>query len=248
MTTIHLVLRNVHIAAGVLTLVSGFAAMLLKKGSPLHRRAGNAFFVAMVLLGPLGVALSLLKTPNMGNIMGGTTAFNLVVTAWATVIRPAGRIGGFEIAAALFGFAVAAGATTFGVLAMLDPKGVYHAYPPMMYFIFASVLWIAVGMDARMIVRRGVSGVARTSRHLTRMSLAFFMATGSFFFGQPGFLSPVIRDTALRPILGLFPLALLIFWLIRVRLWPRQKGESGARSDELLARASPSPSRLSPLV
>ena len=233
MNTTHLVLRNIHIAAGLLTLVSGVAAMRLKKGSPLHRRAGNAFFVSMVLLGPLGVVLSLLKTPNMGNIMGGTTSFYLVVTAWATVSRPAGRVGGFEIAAGLFGFVVAAGATTFGVLAMLDPKGVYHHYPPLMYFIFAGVLWLAAGMDARMIARHGVLGVARTTRHLTRMSLAFFMATGSFFFGQPGFLSPVIRDTALRPILGLFPLALLIFLLIRVRVWPRLRGASARHQLQL---------------
>lgn len=246
MTTTHLVLRNIHIAAGLLTLVSGFGAMMLKKGSPLHRRAGNAFFVSMVLLGPLGVALSLLKTPNMGNIMGGTTAFYLVVTAWATVIRPAGKVGGFEIATALFGFAVAIGATAFGVLALLDPKGVFHGYPPLMYFIFGGVLWLAAGMDARMIARGGVVGVARTTRHLTRMSLAFFMATGSFFFGQPGFLAPVIRDTALRPILGLFPVALLIFWLIRVRVWPGRKGEVRGRASDMVAR--PSPSRLTPSV
>jgi hypothetical protein len=245
MTTTHLVIRNIHIAAGILTLVSGLAAMLLRKGSPLHRRAGNAFFVSMVLLGPLGVVLSVLKTANMGNIMGGTTSFYMAVTAWVTVIRPAGRIGRFEIAAALFGFAVAIGATTFGVLAMLSPQGTFHFYPPLMYFIFASVLWIAAGMDARMIARGGVIGVARTSRHLTRMSLAFFMATGSFFFGQPGFLAPIIRDTALRPILGLFPLALLIFWLARVRLWPATKGEAEGRGRAIMParpHASPSPS------
>ena len=223
MTTTHLILRNIHITAGFLTLLSGLAAATFAKGSYLHRRAGNVFFVSMVLLGPIGVVLSLMKTPNMGNIMGGTTAFYFAVTAWATVIRPAGRIGRFEVIASAFGFAVALGATSFGVLAMMSPNGRFHEYPPLMYFIFASVLFIAAAMDARMVARGGLTDVPRTSRHLSRMLLAFFMATGSFFFGQPAFLPDFVKQTALRPILGLFPLALLVFWLIRVRAWPALK-------------------------
>ena len=220
MTTTHLILRNVHIAAGSLTLVSGAAAMTLRKGSPLHRRAGNVFFVSMLFLSSIGVVLSLIKTPNMGNIMGGTTAFYMVATAWATVIRKEGTIGSFEIIAALAGSVITVGAMSFGVQALISPTGRFHEYPPPMYFIFGSILLLATTLDWRMIARGGLTGTARTTRHLWRMCLAFFMATGSFFFGQPTFLPDVIRTTALRPILALFPLALLFYWLIRVRVWP----------------------------
>jgi hypothetical protein len=220
MTTAHLVLRVVHITAGSLTLASGAAAMTFRKGSPMHRRTGNVFFVSMLVLSAAGVILSLIKTPNMGNIMGGTTAFYMVASAWATVIRPPAKIGRFEIVAALAALAIAIAAISFGILALVGPKGLFFGYPATMYFIFASVLLLAVALDARMIARGGLAGVARTTRHLWRMCLAFFMATGSFFFGQPRFLPAVIRETAARPILALFPLGLMLFWLIRVRVWP----------------------------
>lgn len=220
MTTTHMVLRYAHIIAGVLTLVCGAAAMSFAKGSPMHRRAGNVFFVSMLVLSSFGVVLSLIKTPNMGNIMGGTMAFYLVVTAWATVIRQPGRTGRFELFAALGGSIIAAGASTFGVLALRDPRGLFNGYPPVMYFIFAGVALLATALDFRMIARGGLAGVARTTRHLWRMSLAFFMATGSFFFGQPTFVPEVLRETGLYIVAGLLPLGLLIYWMIRVRVWP----------------------------
>jgi hypothetical protein len=220
MTLGHLILRYAHITAGVLTLASGVGAMTFHKGSPLHRKAGNLFFVSMLVLSSAGVVLSLIKTPNMGNIMGGTTAFYLVATAWATVIRKPGEIGRFEIAAALGGLTIAVGATAFGLKAVNSPKGLFYGYPPIMYFIFASVGLLATALDFRMIARGGLTGVARTTRHLWRMSLSFFMATGSFFFGQPRFVPTVLRETGLYIVAGVFPLALLVYWLIRVRVMP----------------------------
>jgi predicted membrane protein DUF2306 len=220
MTIGHLMLRYAHITAGTLTLLSGAAAMTLRKGSPLHRKAGNVFFVSMLVLSSAGVVLSLIKAPNMGNIMGGTMAFYMVATAWATVIRKPGEIGRFEIVAALGGLTIATGATTFGVMALNSANGRFYGYPPLMYFIFAGVAALATTLDLRMIVRGGLTGVSRTTRHLWRMSLAFFMATGSFFFGQPKFVPAILHETRLYIVAGLLPLALLLYWLVRVRVWP----------------------------
>ena len=220
MTITHLILRNLHITAGLLTLLSGAGAMALPKGSWLHRRAGNVFFVSMLILSSAGVILALIPTPNMGTVMGGTTAFYMVVTAWATVIRSPGQVGRFELGAAIAGFVIAVGAGSMGILAQISPSGRFYGYPPLMYYIFGAVLFVAASMDVRMLRLRGLTGSARTSRHLSRMSLAFFMATGSFFFGQPAFLPDIVRTTALRPILGLFPLGLLVVWMIRIRVWP----------------------------
>jgi hypothetical protein len=166
MTTTHMILRYAHITAGVLTLVTGVAAMTFRKGSSLHRKAGNVFFVSMLVLSSAGVVLSLIKTPNMGNIMGGTTAFYMVATAWATVIRQPGHTGRFEIVAALAGLVITVGATTFGVLALSNPNGRFNGYPALMYFIFASVALLATALDVRMIVRGGLTGATRTTRHL----------------------------------------------------------------------------------
>lgn len=220
MTLTHAILRYAHITAGTLTLLMGVAAVALPKGSPLHRRAGNVFFGSMLVLSVAGVVLSLMKVPNMGNIMGGTTAFYMVATAWATVIRAPGRTGTFEIILALMGLVVTAGATTFGVLALMSPDGRFALYPPLMYFIFAGVIALATALDVRMIRRGGLTGTARTTRHLWRMCLAFFMATGSFFFGQPTFVPTFMRETGLYIVAGLLPLALMLYFLARVRVWP----------------------------
>ena len=220
MSLIHLILRYVHITAGTLVLVCGVASMTFRKGSPLHRKAGNVFFISMLILSSAGVVLSLIKTPNMGNILGGSTAFYLVSTAWLTVIRKPGEIGRVEMAAALGGLTIAIGALSLALMAMSSPTGRFYGYPPLMFFIFSSVATLATALDVRMIVRGGIAGVARTTRHLWRMSLSFFMATGSFFFGQPAFVPKFMHDTGLYIVAGLLPLVLLLYWLARVRVWP----------------------------
>ena len=220
MSTIHLVLRYTHITAGLLTLACGILAMTFAKGSRPHRLAGNIFFTSMLVLASSGVILAFDGKPNMGNILGGTTALYLVVTAWATVIRPAGTIGSFERLAALAGLGIGGAATAFAVLAMNAPNGRFNGYPPLMYIIFAGVVLTATALDGRMILRGGVTGASRTTRHLSRMSLAFFMATGSFFFGQPKFVPTFLKETGLYIVAGLFPLALLLYWLARERVWP----------------------------
>jgi hypothetical protein len=229
MTTVYLILRYAHIAAGLSTLVSGAAAMTFRKGSPLHRKSGNVFFVSMLVLSSFGVVLALIPTPNMGTVMAGTMAFYMVATGWATVIRQPGRTARFEMIAALVGFAITVVAGTFGVLAVNDPKGLFYGYPALMYFIFGGVALLATTLDVRMIVRGGLTGAPRTTRHLWRMSLAFFMATGSFFFGQPKFVPLVLRETGLYIVAGLLPLALMIYWLIRIRVWPKIRKVRGLR-------------------
>jgi hypothetical protein len=110
-----------------------------------------------------------------------------------------------------------------------SPDGRFALFPAAMYFIFAGFAALGTTLDVRMIARGGLIGAARTTRHLWRMCMAFFMATGSFFFGQPKFVPTIFRQLGLVPVLGLLPLALLIYWLMRVRVWPliRKGGASG---------------------
>ena len=68
-----------------------------------------------------------------------------------------------------------------------------------------------------MLLRGGIVGVPRIVRHLWRMCFALFVATGSIFLARPHLFPAVLRDTHVIFILGILPLPLLIFWLIRVR-------------------------------
>jgi hypothetical protein len=85
--------------------------------------------------------------------------------------------------------------------------------------LLGGALALAALLDLKVIINGGIAGAARIARHLWRMCLAFFIATGSFFLGQ----MKVMPDWVLqfRPVLyalAFAPLAFLVFWMIRVRL------------------------------
>jgi hypothetical protein len=49
------------------------------------------------------------------------------------------------------------------------------------------------------------------------MSFGLFIATGSFFLGQQQVFPVRWRGSIVLMVLGLFPLGLLVFWVVRVR-------------------------------
>jgi hypothetical protein len=221
MTATHLVLRWAHISMGMVGILSGAAAMSLRKGSRLHQRVGNVFFVSMLIMSACGAIIAATFTPNRGNIMGGSMVFYMVATAWVTVWRKPGTAGLLEVGIALVGLATAAAGMTFGALAANAPSHRLDEYPPTLYFIFGSVALLLTAFDVRMILRGGVTGVARTSRHLVRMCLAMFMATASLFLGQAKIFPQPVRDTGLLPVPVYLVIGAFLYFLIRVRVWPR---------------------------
>lgn len=236
MTAVHLVLRYAHISMGMVALLSGAGAMTLRKGSPLHRQSGNVFFASMLIMATTGAIIATFLVPNKGNVMGGMMAFYLTATAWATVWRKPGVSGRLEIGLALLGLTAAICGLTFGLQALNAPSGRVDGYGPPLYFVFGTIAAIGTLLDVRMLVRGGFTGVARTTRHLTRMCLAMFMATSSFFLGQAKLFSPEVRESGVLRIPVLLVVGALLFWLIRIRLWPLIR-RLGARRP----RAIPSP-------
>ncbi len=49
------------------------------------------------------------------------------------------------------------------------------------------------------------------------MCFAFFIATGSFFLGQQDILPAAVRGSPVLFVLALAPLAVMLFWLVRIR-------------------------------
>ena len=86
----------------------------------------------------------------------------------------------------------------------------------------------AIAGDLTMLLRRGLAGAARTARHLWRMGLAFSVANGAFFLGQPNYIPAPIRGTFVPALPVLAALGLTIFWLIRTRLPRRRTATMGA--------------------
>jgi hypothetical protein len=218
-------LLALHVGGGAVGIVSGWVAILANKGGRLHRRAGNVFFVAMLIMAGVGAAVApFLSEGQWTNTTAGVFTFYLVATAWMTVRRPAGEIGRFEIAAA----AVPAGI----VLMALALAAVFAATPRIggftTVFAFSAIAAIAAASDILMIRKGGLVGPARVARHLWRMGLALTIATGSFFVGQPEYIPEPFRGTIV-PVLPVFgALGLMVFWLIRTRLPRRCQAQMGA--------------------
>jgi hypothetical protein len=233
-----------HIGGGVTGVVSGFAAVAAKKGGRIHRWAGNLFFVAMIAMAVVGAGVApFLPEPSLINVCAGLFTLYLLGTAWMTARRPAGTVGRFEIGAAGLGAAAGLMAVTFVVLNLMSahPVGPPEGVAP---GVFGAVLLLGVGCDVAMIRAGGITGAARTARHLWRMLAALFVACGSAA-AQPRIIPSFARHTDLPLIFMLTPLVLLIGWMVRVRLVPAVKRMLAPRGP-LTGPAASRPVHLSP--
>ncbi len=214
-----------HIGGAFTGMISGFVAIFAPKGQTLHRAAGNVFFVAMLIMSGVGGSVSpFLGDP--GSAVAGVFTFYLVATAWATVKRPGGQTGMFEVGGLLGALSVVAGAVGVGMLAYAAPRHQIQGVPYLVPLIVAGIATLAAGSDLNAILRGGLSGTPRIARHAWRMSLALFVAAGSFA-GQPKAVPAFLRGTPVHYAPALLAIGLLIFWLIRVRIPSRPKPRRG---------------------
>ncbi len=206
-----------HVGGGCAGLVSGGVSLFARKGAPLHRQAGRVFVVSMLIMAAMAAGTAPL-VPERGNIVGGVFAFYLVLTAWATLRRAPGRVGRFEAGAGLAAFAIAAGAVWVGLLGSRSADGMLDGQPTGSAYGLAAVALLAAVSDMRMVLRGGLSGVPRLSRHVWRMCVASFIAAGSFFLGQQQVFPASVQGSPWLAVPVLVPLTLMIAWQVRLRL------------------------------
>jgi uncharacterized membrane protein len=214
-----------HILGGVIAVLSGAIALIVRKGSRLHRRSGDVFVISMLCMSASGAYAALTKS-QPGNVMAGVFTFYLVSTAWMTVARKRKETAHLELALLFLGLAAGIGALILGRMASRGE--LKSGDPTAIYFVFGTVSLLATAGDARMLIRGGVTGAKRMVRHVWRMCLALFIATGSFFLGTAS--DPVLHKTGLRARLFthavrqthlpevpvLLVLFATIFWLCRI--------------------------------
>jgi hypothetical protein len=211
-----------HICGAVVGLLSGWAGLLVRKGSRLHRSTGTVFFISMLVMSGCAVCLALAKQ-ELVNIIAGVLTFYMVATAWLTVKRNEGETGLPEFGAMLMAFTLAAACLLFGRQASQSPTGLKDGYPAVAYFIFGSVALLSAALDVRMLVSGGVFGALRIARHLWRMCFALFITTLSFFLGKQRLFPEAVLKTHLNLVPILLVAILMIFWLCRVLLSNRYK-------------------------
>jgi hypothetical protein len=214
----------VHIGAGCLGILSGFAAVSVHKGGRLHRGLGTVFVLAMLTTSALAVYLALFVppiarggAPPSASASVGILTFYLAATAWMAVRRKEAGVGPFEYGALAGAVAVAGALVFFGLHSASIPKERLQGFPAR-YYVFASFAAFGAVLDLKVILRRGISGAPRIARHLWRMCFALFFAAAFFFLGQQQVLPAFLRGSPVLFVPALAPLVLMIFWLWRVRL------------------------------
>ena len=230
-----MILTVVHIVAGLSAITAGAIALAAAKGGTLHRKAGLVFVVTMAVMAALGAAIAATKL-HVGfqkfNVMAGLFTIYLVVTALLTV-RP-GVPRWADKAGAAFAFALAA--FSLGLAAVSAGTSKVWWFPLVPAIVFGSVALLAAMGDVRMIRAGGLRGNPRIARHLWRMCVAMFIATGSFFAGQ----AKVFPDELRGPILMFGPmlavLATMIYWLAKMKR--RKQGPKGESAPVGLLRPS----------
>jgi predicted membrane protein DUF2306 len=211
-----------HISAGIIGLLSGTLAMSFRKGSERHRTAGNVFVVAMLTMGLCGSYLALLKHQT-NNVFGGLLTFYLITTAWLAGRRGERRPGIFDWSALVMALAIGISLFALGIRVVNGQSELQDGVPVGMFFFMGSIPLLAAAGDVRMLARGGISGRPRLVRHLWRMCFGLFIATGSFFLGQQQVFPEAVRKQYILAPLGILPLPLLIYWLVRVKFTKRGK-------------------------
>ena len=210
----HATILAVHIFMGTLGVLSGTAALLLKKGSGPHRAVGTVFVLAML---PMAATASILETmkPEPGSPVGGLMTIYFIATAWIAGRRKDGESGAFEIGAFLAALALSG---AFAMSAYELATGVTKApnaiFPTVLYGISFAMVLAAVA-DLSVVVRRGLSGAQRIARHLWRMCFGLFISVGSFAAQGAKVLPPSV---GLRVLLAsmILVLGMMVYWLVRV--------------------------------
>jgi hypothetical protein len=240
-----------HICAGTLGLLSGTAALSFRKGSLSHVLAGRVFVASMLTMAVAAVYLGIVKHQT-GNIGGGFITFYLIGTGWLTARRREGETSRMDWVALLIPLAVGILTWINGIAVLRSGASSQDGVPVGINFFMGSICLLAAAGDVRMLTHGGVVGVKRMARHLWRMCFGLFIAAGSFFMGPSNrplrLLSAVglgrdlpsaLFSTNLYLVLTIFPLVVLIFWLVRVRFTNTLRRKSMPPGDIALNRSFP---------
>jgi peptidoglycan/LPS O-acetylase OafA/YrhL len=174
------------------------------------------FVTTMAVMASLGAYIASTKLHisfQKFNVMAGIFTVYLVVTALLTVrAHPGKRWMDFAAFAVALGIAIfSLGLATLGLM-----QAKFSWFPTVPAVIFGTVALLAAFGDARMLRAGGLQGRHRIARHLWRMCVALFVATGSFFMGQAKVFPEEIRILPLLAAPMFLVLIAMFYWWVRV--------------------------------
>lgn len=189
---------------------------------------------AALLLAVVGVVRG--HSGQIANVFAAAFATYLVTTGWLTVRRKDAVISRADVGACVGVLVIAAVALIWLLPLSLDPANSGHGVPVAAPVILAALAAILGALDLKVIMAGGVTGAPRIVRHLWRMCLGLFVATGSFFIGQQGDMPASVRGSPILLLLGFAPLLAIFPWVLVVRRcrggWARRVARMEAGSGE----------------
>ena len=209
-------LLPIHIAAGVVGVITGYVALFAGKGRTVHRKSGVAFVYAMAVMVAFAVMIYL-TSGRAASAIGALIAPYLAFTGLTTV-RPLGDRWRWLDAAGVMLAALVAVFSLLGAIEAVQLGGTREGVPAAMLFLFMAIAILAGAGDIRIMRSGPLAGARRLARHLWRMCYSLFVATGSFFIGQADEFPVWLQHPALYVPPAVAPLIALCYWMWRVRV------------------------------
>ncbi len=210
-----------HIAGGTVGLITGYAALVARKGSRRHVLIGIVFSIAMLIMATDGAYLALRKS-QVSNVFGGLLTAYMVSTAWMAARRSDGKARPYDWVGLAWITSLTAVLFTFAVQAAKSVDGTKYDLAAGFYVFLGCIAALAATGDMRMLLRGSMSYTQRISRHLWRMCFGLFVAAGSVFLARAHLFPAFMRRSGALYFLTAVPFLAMFFWLIRIRL-PRAK-------------------------
>lgn len=209
----------IHIISGAIGLSSGFASMVTRKGSKIHRRVGNLFFLSMAFMAIGGMLTGHIRDSITGVLIASLALYS-VATAKLTLERREAEIGRSEYFAFLYILIAFITVLAMGIgidknIIVVKATSGKDASAGSFYFFSFIALLFASG-DIRLILRKKLSSTQRIARHIWRMCFTFFFSALSFFLGQQQVFPEWVIEKRLLVLPELLILFFMIFWLYRV--------------------------------
>jgi len=227
------ILVFIHIVGGCLGVITGFLALSLRKGSRGHRLAGNVFFPSMLIMTAVATYMAYVGTevkgPNMGNVMGGSLTFYMVLTAWLAARHEDAEKGALDWVAFIAVTVLGVALVIFGLSPDPVPRPVDEP-PNKVALVFAFIAFVCAALDLRMLLW-GLRGAQRVVRHLWRMCAALWFAATSFFIGQPQVFPAWLHRTHLLFVPSLVVMLAGCYWLSRTLYRGRRVKKAVAASE-----------------
>ena len=206
-----------HIASGLIALLSGLLAMSSRKaGNGRHAQAGDYYYLSMSVM-TVSAAILTIWEPDRLTLGAAIWTFYLVHTSRSAALERSGQMDATWRWTLPLGVLATIIFMHGGWVALSEPNEEFQGMPATAFFIFGSGALLAILFDVSLFWRSRLSQRQRIARHLWRMVVAYFLAVTSLFLGQQDDVFPFMAGSPVLLLPSILTLAFLIFWIVRVR-------------------------------